>query len=204
MKGPLRSLCLLLALSCSSLPGCGTLLESPAKVPIRTFELTPRIEVASERAGSLVLYVSPVRSNPVHATTQISYRKHSYEVSAFTQSEWAAEPARQLETWLIAALESSGAYRAVVSGASAPPADRRLDVEIITLLHEFDVAPSRVRISLRAQIIDSVSRSVLATERFEEVAPAPTEDAYGGVMAANRALERLLADIAAFCARYAR
>jgi hypothetical protein len=35
--------------------------------------------------------------------------------------------------------------------------------------------------------------------QFEEAETAPSEDAYGGVIAANRALQRMLARLVDFC-----
>jgi len=40
---------------------------------------------------------------------------------------------------------------------------------------------------------------VLASREFEAVAAAPSEDAYGGVMAANEAVRSVLESLAAFC-----
>jgi cholesterol transport system auxiliary component len=57
-----------------------------------------------------------------------------------------------------------------------------------------------VRFTLRAQLIDVDARRVLASAEFDETEVAPSDDPYGGVLAANRALARLLERLAAFCA----
>jgi cholesterol transport system auxiliary component len=57
-----------------------------------------------------------------------------------------------------------------------------------------------VRFTLRAQLIDVDARRVLASAEFDETEAAPSDDPYGGVLAANRALGRLLERLAAFCA----
>jgi cholesterol transport system auxiliary component len=51
---------------------------------------------------------------------------------------------------------------------------------------------------LRAQLIDVASLRVLSTQLFEAVEIAPSENAYGGVQAANIALGRLLGELADF------
>jgi cholesterol transport system auxiliary component len=76
----------------------------------------------------------------------------------------------------------------------------RLDTEVLRLQHEFLGKPSRVRFTLRAYVVDSVTRRVLASREFEAVAAAPSEDAYGGVMAANEAVRSVLDGLAAFAA----
>jgi cholesterol transport system auxiliary component len=98
------------------------------------------------------------------------------------------------------ALEQTGGFRAVVQAPSAVPADLRLDTELIRLQQNFGTRPPQVEIALRAQLVDLRSRRVLATAEFEEVEPTTREDAYDGVIAANRALQRLLARLADFSA----
>jgi cholesterol transport system auxiliary component len=75
----------------------------------------------------------------------------------------------------------------------------RLDTELIRLQQNFGTRPSQVELALRAQLVDVRSRRVLATAEFEEVEITPREDAHGGVIAANRALQRLPARLADFC-----
>jgi cholesterol transport system auxiliary component len=69
----------------------------------------------------------------------------------------------------------------------------------VRLQQNFGVSPPRIELALRAQLVDVRSRRVVATAEFEEVEVASREDAYGGVVAANRALQRLLARVVAFC-----
>ena len=80
----------------------------------------------------------------------------------------------------------------------------RLDTEILGLQHEFLSAPSRVRFTLRASLVESVTRRVIASREFEAAVPAASEDPYGGVVAANRAVQTVLENLAAFCAEAAR
>ena len=54
-------------------------------------------------------------------------------------------------------------------------------------------------LALHVQLVDVRGRRVVATRTLEATEAAPSEDAYGGVIAANRALARVLAQVAAFC-----
>jgi cholesterol transport system auxiliary component len=105
---------------------------------------------------------------------------------------------------IIAALENSGAFRAVVLTPSAASGELRLDTEIVRLQHEFGAGPSRVRFTLRAYLVEVKSRRVLAAREFDASAPAASEDPYGGVLAANRAIQTVLGEVSAFCAEAAR
>ncbi len=63
---------------------------------------------------------------------------------------------------------------------------------------QFFSHPSLVRLSVRAQIIDTKRAAILATRYFEVLEVAPTEDAYGGVQAANHAAAKLLIELASW------
>ena len=74
--------------------------------------------------------------------------------------------------------------------------DFRLDSEILQWQQEFFSNPSLVRLVFRAQLVESQKREVIAARRFEIIEEAPSGDAYGAVIASNRAVNRLLGEIA--------
>lgn len=122
----------------------------------------------------------------------------------FAHSEWVDSPARMFAPLLVAAVEHTGAFRAVMLTPSAAAGDLRLDTEIIRLQHEFGTQPSRVRFTLRAYLVDDKTRRVLAWREFDAAVPAESADPYGGVVAANRAVQTVLEKLSAFCAEAAR
>ena len=73
---------------------------------------------------------------------------------------------------------------------TAATAELRLDTELIRLQHEFLVQPSRVRLTLRAVLVDIATRRVVAWREFDTSVPSASEDPYGGVVAANQAVRR--------------
>jgi cholesterol transport system auxiliary component len=87
----------------------------------------------------------------------------------------------------------------VVQAPSAAAAELRLDSELVRLAQDFTVKPSRVRLTLRVELIDTAARRVLAARELDEVEPAASDDPYGGVAAANRALGRLLGRLGELC-----
>ncbi len=181
------------------LAGC-TSLSAPEAVSQNTYvlEAQPAISPAPVRRN-LVLAVSAPRSRPGFDTPQIAYVQQPHELNYFVTSRWAAAPARMLEPLLLQALGQTESFRAVVSTAGTVPADVILDVELIRLQHDFQARPSRVQLVLRAQLIDVRSKRVLAVKQFDQTENAASDDAYGGVTAANRLVERVLGQIADFC-----
>jgi cholesterol transport system auxiliary component len=75
-------------------------------------------------------------------------------------------------------------------------AQYRLDCDNLILEQQFFSNPSRIRLALRAQLIETKKQTILASRYFELLEPAPSEDAYGGVLAANQATAKLLTEMA--------
>ena len=196
-----------LALMMALLGGCSTLLPSPPPPDnIYLLEANPaslptRSTPAAQRG--LVLAVSMPRARAGFDTAQMIWVRQAHGLEVYSRNRWADTPARMLAPLLAQALERSGAFHAVVPAPSAVSAALRLDTELIRLQQDFSVHPSRVQFTLNAQLIDIGTRKVVASAEFDETENAATEDAYGGVRAANLALERLLARLAAFCAEHA-
>jgi cholesterol transport system auxiliary component len=147
----------------------------------------------------IVLAVSEPQTRPGFDTPQIAYVQKPHELNYFVTSRWADTPARMLEPLLVQAMEQTGCFRAVVQSPGAIPADVRLDTELIRLQHDFVTRPSRVQLTLRAQLIDVRGQRVLAVKQFDESENAASDNAYGGVTAANRAVQRMLDQLVDFC-----
>ncbi len=152
---------------------------------------------------NVVLAVSMPHARPGFDTAQMVWLHQPHKLEVYARNRWADTPAQMLAPQLAHALERAGAFQAVVQTPSAVAAGLRLDTELIRLQQDFTAKPSRVQLTLGVQLIDVATRRVVASAEFDESEPAPTEDAYGGVLAANRALERLLAKVVAFCTEHA-
>ena len=197
---------LLLTLAC----GCSAL--NPTKTPPPSFYSldNARIEArAATRAAATSSQTAPTLIvNPPHAAAgfdshRIIYVREPHKLEYYAHNEWVDTPARMLAPLIVAAAEQSGTFRAVVLTPSAAAGDLRLDTEVMRLQHDFGSQPSRVRFALRAYLVDNRTRRVLAWREFDETVPAASEDPYGGVVAANRAVQTVLERLASFCAEAA-
>lgn len=158
-----------------------------------------RVTTPANVKRNLVLAVSPPQARPGFDTPQMVYVRQPHELNYFVTSRWADTPARMLGPLLVQAMEQSGGFRAVVQAQGTVRADIRLDTELIRLWHDFATRPSRVQLTLRAQLIDVRGQRVLAVKQFDDVENAASDDAYGGVTAMNRVLQRMLDQLADFC-----
>ena len=150
------------------------------------------------------LLVSPPRAAAGYDSQRILYVRQPHKLEYFAHSEWIDSPARMLAPLLVTALSRGDGFRVVVPAQGSASADLRLDTEVLVLRQEFEGTPSRVRFVLRAALVGDATRRIVASRDFETLVAAPSEDPYGGVQAANRAVQRVLAELSDFCAEAAR
>jgi len=185
----------LLLAACTSLPAPKTVnqniyvLEAPTSIPVAQVKHTS------------VLAIGEPQARPGYDSDQIVYIQQPHELNYFVTSRWVAPPAHMLAPLLVQVMQQTESFRAVVPAPGSVPADIRLDTELVRLQQDFTTRPSRVQLTLRAQLIDVRGKRVLAVTQFDEVENAVSEDAYSGVGAANRALKRVLGQLADFCIR---
>ena len=178
-----------------------------AQIP---FSLTPSSQTFSSQTFSsktpagvppvkskLVLAVSMPSARPGFDTPQMAYQQHPLELDYFATHRWADTPAHMLRPLLTQSLEP--VFQSVVNTPGIIPADIRLDTEIIRLRQDFTTKPSRSELVLRAQLTDLKDKRVIAVKLFSASVAAGSEDAYGGVVAANLALQEVLEQLTKFC-----
>lgn len=152
-------------------------------------------------AGTLL--VNLPRARPGFDTSGMIYLLQPKAVGIYADSRWADTPARMLAPLAALALEETGCFRAVVQMPTTVAGDIRLDLDDLALEQEFFTRPSRVRLSLAAVFVTLRDQEVVAARRFEVVEEAPSDDASGGAVAANRAVGLLLDRLAAWAASLA-
>jgi cholesterol transport system auxiliary component len=182
-----------------ALGGCATLQPSKEPPPrLYVLEAAPGGRGPGATAGAPAILVAEPRARAGYDTPAMIYRRRPHEVESYAKSQWADPPARMLAPLLVQSLEAGGRFQAVPA-ASGVAAGVRLDTEIEELLQDFTVHPSRIRFALRAQIVDLPARAVASTRVFEALEDAPSDDPYGGVVAANRAVAHVLGDLSEWC-----
>lgn len=177
--------------------------------PVDIFQLSlhgekPIREAAVAGGEGPVLLVGLPRSEPGFDQLRIAYRTRAYELKYFSASQWADTPGHMLSPLVVEAFERRGSWSAVVAAPTVLRADYRLDLSDLVLVQEFLEVPSRVRLSWKARIVRLQDGVLVGAERFEALRPSPSEDAYGGVLAANKALAQLLEDMAMWAERCVR
>ncbi len=141
------------------------------------------------------LLVSLPQPAPGYESQRMAYEQVPYELRYFATSQWVDSPARMLAPLIMHALESSGEWGAVIQLPSVVRGDYRLDLSQVALVQEFTQQPSRIRLALRAQLTTVFAPRVIGTRSFEFHEAASSEDAYGGVQAAQKVVGKLLVEL---------
>ena len=149
-------------------------------------------------ASAPTLVISPVRAASGFDSQRIIYLREPHKLEYFAQSEWIDSPARMLGPLMVAAIEQTGAFRSVVMTPSSAGGELRLDTEIVRLQQDFQSQPSTVQFTLRVYLVEEKTRKVLAWRTFESKVPTSNDDPRAGVIAANRAVQTVLEELAQF------
>jgi cholesterol transport system auxiliary component len=200
------ALALLCMASVAMLAACtGSLLPKPAPTPARyTLDGGAAMRLphaAAASAPSLAVGVPSAASG--YDSRHMVYMRHPQELEAFAFAEWVDTPTRMLQPLLVRALQDSGAFRVVLPAPSAAESGLRLETEVQRLQQDFTRHPSQVRLSMRAVLLDTASRHVLAWREFDVSVSATSDDPVAGALAAKVATQQLMEAIAAFCAQQA-
>jgi len=152
------------------------------------------------RADAPVLVVATPQANGAYDTARIAYMQQQYGLRYYTRSSWADTPARMLAPLMAEVLNASGRFQALYTSPGRVSAKLRLDAELLRFHQDFTQTPSEMHVTLRVQLVNLETQRIVATQLFDIREAATSEDAYGGVLAANRAVARLLEALATFCA----
>lgn len=190
----------------SGLSGCASLLPKPVAAPtLYTLEgnaapATALPSNAPTKALTLVtLVVNSPRADAGFDSPHMMYVREPYKLEYFVHSEWVDTPARMLLPMIVLNVGKAGAFKAVVPATIAATGELTLDTEIVRLQQDFSAKPSRVVFTVRVYLLDTQTRKTIAWRELEAEVAANSDDPAGGVVAANRAVQVALTQVADFC-----
>jgi len=170
-------------------------------IPLRTYLLNPEISWKNPHAfgaplGHSILVITQPKAQAGFDTARMAYLLRPYEVNYYAYNQWADTPARMLQRIMVENFDKAGLWSAVLQTPGAVPAQYRLDCDNLVLEQQFLSNPSRVRLALRVQIVETKEQSILGSRYFELFEAAPSDDPYGGVVAANQVSAKLITEMA--------
>jgi cholesterol transport system auxiliary component len=180
------------------LAGCSIL--SPVQTPpTHTYTLNNIEDYYHHKSYSdRSILVAVPTTGPTYQTSKMLYSTGPYKLSSFARNRWIAPPSQMIAPILAKSVSNTGYYHAVVLPPFIGNTDVRLETQLLKFQQEFSEYDSRFKIVMHAQVIDNTSNEVIKERYFEATAPAPYENPYGGVIAANAATRHITQEIARF------
>jgi len=181
----------------AALSGCASL--GPRETP-RYYVLTAASAkpgaVSTPRASTLL--VVPTVASTFYETQEIVYSRAPGVRAYYVFHMWTERPSRQITELLIMRLERERLFKTVATAVSGVQGNLILNTHLMEFYHDAESSPSRVRITMTAELMDPVARVLLARRIFDQSAPARTDDAPGAVQAFGDAISAILDDICAW------
>lgn len=143
------------------------------------------------------IFISPVDANPSYSSDDMAYIEQPYHIEYFAKNKWLNPPAVMLRPLIVKTLRNTKHYHAVTTSTRLVQYDYMLNSKILELVQVFSCNCSHVRFKLYAEIVDARTGRIIAAKEFAATVDAPPNP-YGGVFAANQAVEIVLGQLARF------
>jgi len=189
----------LIPLCMMTLAGCSFL--SPVKTDTSNKYLLNKLPdyVPTKKTRAITLLVSMPETRPIFNTTQMAYTRNPYQISYFSQNQWAEAPVEMLQPLLVQTLQNTHHFKAIVTPPYVGLYNYTLNTQLLELVQDYTHRTPLLLMSVKAQIIKTSNNKVIATRQFSVTQPIPQVSPYGGVYAANQATAHILERIAEFC-----
>lgn len=185
------------------LSGCG--LSTPVQLnELRTYTLNSvqPTSQASRHKSSRTLLISLPIPDPGYASNAMIYEPIPFDLRHFADHQWAAPPAQMLMPLLAQAVSNQGYFKSVMTTPFVGVYNYRLDSRLIALNQSFLQPQSRVRLVMQETLTNNSTNQVIASQRFSMTVPAPGNDPYSGVVAANQAARVVTGQIARWVVKH--
>jgi len=155
----------------------------------------PRSEGAGAASATLLI-VTP-RTQRAYDTTQMAYALRDHEIAYYRDHEWGATPSEMMQPLLMATLERTRRFAAVLAVPYGGRSTYVLQTQIGELVQDFTQPTVAVRIAMHVQLTHTVSRRVVSKE-IVVTEPMSQRSPQAGIAAANRATGKALRQVAQF------
>lgn len=172
------------------LAGCSAAI-SPA---IREYTIYPLSDKAAPTAvnSSKTLRLSTTKTVPSLASRNLYYLKDDGESGSYLYARWSDTPAILIERSLSGALYEQGLFASLLTPASAAQADWVLESDLNAFYHRFETGrKSAGVIDITYRLIDTKTKLLISSKRFQISTTAASEDAKGGIDALTLATREL-------------
>jgi ABC-type uncharacterized transport system auxiliary subunit len=150
------------------------------------------------RAKPEVLLVSMPRLDAIMNDNNMVYLDGKHQIGYFSLNRWAAKPNEMFFTLLLNTMQQQSGFRAVVSSPYSGKSDLQLNIVNFSIVQDFTVRPSVVRVKMDARLTNARQQNVLKTRALQASVATSTDTPGAGAVAANQALAQCLTQLIVF------
>lgn len=180
------------------LAGCSI---SPVSDQTTYYTLEP-VAVTKYHRHNYVLAIELPKTEPGLQSNAILYSKQEFSLSSYVNSKWSVAPNILLHNLLIESFSKSAMFNSVISGSYTKNAKWKVKLRVLHWYQNFLVTPSEVVVSYIIDLYDLEHNKLIASKLFETIEPCSAENAYGGIVAYNKAMEYLIPATLSFVHRH--
>ncbi|NQY42273.1 MAG: membrane integrity-associated transporter subunit PqiC [Legionellales bacterium] len=176
----------------------------PVKVKPIDYYTLESVKIRESYTNQEVLSIDTPSAVRGLQTNAMLYSERDFQIGQYAYSKWEAAPANLLQDLLLESFNKAGVFKAVVDSSFAKTANWKLSIRILQWHQIFLESPSEIWVSYIANIYDIKKNKIIASKLFEAKVPCATDDAYGGVVAMNQAMKKLIPKTISFVKIYTR
>jgi ABC-type uncharacterized transport system auxiliary subunit len=145
-----------------------------------------------------VLLVSMPRLDAVMDNNKMVYLDGQHQIGYFSTHRWAAPPNALFSSLLLNTLQQQSKFYGVISAPYHGQRDVQLNIVNFTIVQDFTVRPSLVRVKMNASLSGLKKPYLLKTRAIQATVATRADTPEAGVVAANQAAAQCLTQIVAF------
>lgn len=139
------------------------------------------------------IYIEDINVNKSFNQNSIFYTTKPYLFEEYALNRWINLPSYMLHNNLVQVTEKSNIFKTVLQDKSKIDFDYILKTDIATLYHSFEDDKSYAVIKVRFDLVSN--KNILKTYSYDKKILCQTNNAYGFVIATNKAFEEVVNDL---------
>jgi len=193
---------LILAALTLALTGCvnlGARSDTPNMVYYVLNDPSPPATATPVRADAPTLLVLDTTTGSFYDTDQLIFSRSAGTRGQYQLARWTERPGKRFADLMRVRLDRQGAWHVSAAGGYVR-GDVLLDTELVEFYHDAASEPGRVRLVLRAELVELKQRKLLGRRVFEQQVALTRYDAAGAAQASSQAVSLALDELTAWLA----
>lgn len=184
-----------------TLSGCTTKVANIAEYRISSN--VPQTQYKEKACSEKSLKIEQAFSSNTLMSKKMSYVQGKYEQDIYTQSQWAQAPYKAITGEVIRFIQETQLFKNIQTSKSRSKSGMVLETNIEEFMQYFseDEKNSFVNARITFTLIDNNKVKVLESQTFTSQVKVESLNAEGGVIALNKALEKILEEMGLWLGR---